>query len=270
MEALIAMARRRDKKETKATRVGEDEAKAQEAAAKAANETLSLDEFVEIMKNARLLNASQTRAIFNASQKNEEPREITLDRKLAKNQAAALRALAKAQRALEKLGGGQEKGGSVVSTKSSASSSGEELSQVLDNSLERSFATEGSARVKQVLGGGYDDPFAILRKGLEDGEDGSKDGNLQQMDFAEFLEALVRVAATSTFRKEPGVPLYDKVGRVLKAVAELQGKPRSFADAAATRNKAQALGISTLGRRPGMGASPVFAKHMKAKKSIYH
>ena len=34
MEALIAMARRRDKKETKATRVGEDEAKAQEAAAK--------------------------------------------------------------------------------------------------------------------------------------------------------------------------------------------------------------------------------------------
>ena len=80
----------------------------------------------------------------------------------------------------------------------------------------------------------------------------------------------MRVAATSTFRKEPGVPLYDKVGRVLKAVAELQGKPRSFADAAATRNKAQALGISTLGRRPGMGASPVFAKHMKAKKSIYH
>jgi len=73
--------------------------------------------------------------------------------------------------------------------------------------------------------------------------------DLAQLDFGEFLVALVRIAAWKYHDKEPETPLGKKVERVLVAVAALE---RSAEELAATKKRAQTQ-RKVLGTHSGLG-----------------
>jgi hypothetical protein len=203
---------------------------------------MSLGEFVAVAAASRIATSAAARHAFFASQAVDIA------------SAPAPDALAAAHRA---PGSGDAAGAS----KSVAEASTYAPYAAVD--LHASYATEAT---EQLFGPGSeeeDDPFSILNSGGAVGAvaagsssakaDGAGQDELEVMDFGEFVAALVRVGVWKV-HGHPGVPVAAQVERVLRAVAGIQGQPRSSATLEASRRKQ----LTQAARSPAAAARNLF------------